>query len=152
MKGLFGLAMILALAVPAAFAQKPTAAEQELFTLERNWSQAAVTRDAVALPSFYADEYIFTNSDGEVSTRTEEIANITTGMFKLRSFRYDDMKVRFYGNVAIVTGKNTIAGFWDDVKKDVSGPYRFTDVFVKRNGQWRCVVSQSSRVVEKLTP
>src|SRR5262245_26579515 len=106
--------------------------------LEHNWSRAAVNRDAAALPRFYADEYTFTNPDGVVSTKNKELADLTGGMFKLRSFKFEDMKVHIYGNVAVVTGKNTITGFWKDINKDVSGPYRFTDVFVKRNGEWRC--------------
>jgi ketosteroid isomerase-like protein len=59
------------------------------------------------------------------------------------------MKVRVYGDVAVVTGRNTIKGVWEDIKRDISGPYRFTDVFVRRNGSWQCVTSQSSRVTEK---
>src|SRR3954470_1645210 len=149
MKWLLSLAMVLALAVPSAFAQKSISAEQELITLEHNWSQAAVNRDGATLQRFYADEYMFTSADGAVSTKAQELADITGGVFKLNSFKYEDMKARVYGDIAVVTGKNTITGFWEDIKRDVSGPYRFTDVFVKRNGQWRCVTSQSSRVQEK---
>ena len=61
-------------------------------------------------------------------------------------FKFDDMKVHVYGNVAVVTGRNTIKGVWEDIEHDISGPYRFTDVFVKRDGRWQCVASQSSRI------
>ena len=152
MKWMFSIALILALAVPSAFGQKTTSTEQELIALEHNWSQAAVNRDAKMLPRFYADEYIFTNEEGAISTKDHEIANITGGVFKLVSFNFENVNVRVYGNVAVVTGKNTIKGYWEDLNRDISGPYRFTDVFVKRSGEWRCVASQASRVLEATTP
>lgn len=152
MKILYSLAVMLALAVPQGQAQTRSPAAQELIKLENAWSQAAVNRDGAALRHFYAQEYIFTDADGAVTTRDEELKNITGGVFKLTDFKFENMEVRVYDNVAVVTGRNTIHGVWEDITRDVSGPYRFTDVFVKRGGRWLCVASQSSRVVEKVTP
>lgn len=122
---------------------------EELVAVEQAWSEAAVARDEMALNRFYADDYVFTNEDGVISNKAREIENITTGMFRLTSFAFSDVTVRFYGNVAVVTGQNTIKGTWEDINKDISGPYRFTDVFVKRGGRWQCVASQSSRISVK---
>jgi ketosteroid isomerase-like protein len=133
-------------AAPIGSAETVGGPEQELVKLENDWSQAVVKRDAAALQRFYADEYVFTDADGVVSTRAKEMANLTTGAFHLMSFKFDEMKVRVYGEVGVVTGRNTVKGTWDDNKRSISGPYRFTDVFVKRSGQWRCVASQSSRI------
>jgi ketosteroid isomerase-like protein len=139
--------MTLALALPRGWAQTPPAGpEQALIALETSWSQAAITRDAAALGRFYADEFIFTNEDGATSNKAKEITNITSGMFRLTAFKFNDLKVHVYGDVAVVTGENDIKGTWEDINKDISGPYRFTDVFVKRNARWQCVASQSSRI------
>jgi ketosteroid isomerase-like protein len=142
--------LILASVAPRSWAaQAPGPSEQELIALENDWSQAAVKRDGAALQRFYADEYIFTDENGVVSNKTQEILNLTNGIFRLTSYKFEDVKVRVYGDVAVVTGRNTIKGIWEDVKRDISGPYRFTDVFVKRNGRWQCVASQSSAVAAK---
>ena len=139
--------MTLMLALPRVWAQTPpTSREQTLIALETNWSQAAIARDGATLDRFYADEYVFTNEDGVTSNKAKEIANITSGAFRLTAFKFNDLKVRLYGDVAVVTGENNIKGTWEDINKDISGPYRFTDVFVKRNGRWQCVASQSSRI------
>jgi len=149
MKRLSVFALMMALAVPRSWAQAPSGAEQELIALENDWSQASVKRDGTALQRFYADEYLFTDQDGVVSNKTKEISNITGGMFQLISYKFEDMRVHVYGDVAVVTGRNTIKGTWEDIKRDISGPYRFTDVFVKRNGRWQCVASQASRITGK---
>jgi ketosteroid isomerase-like protein len=144
-----GLAIVFAVVGLPVGAQTPTTPERELLKLEDEWSQASIKRDGAALPRFYADEYLFTDEDGVVTDKAKEMKNLTTGVFRLESYKFDDMKVRVYGDVAIVTGRNTIKGMWDDIKRDVSGPYRFTDVFVRRDGRWQCVASQSSRIVQK---
>ena len=55
------------------------------------------------------------------------------------------MKVRVFGNAAVVTGRTTIKG-GKYKGKDISGQYRFTDTWVKRNGHWLCVASANTRV------
>lgn len=149
MKILSGLVLTMALAVPQSWAEAPKAPEQELIKLENDWSQAAVKRDRAALPRFYADEYIFTDEDGAVSDKAKDIADISSGAFRLTSYKFEDLKVHIYGDVAVVTGRNTITGIWEQIERDISGPYRFTDVFVKRNGRWQCVASQASRITER---
>lgn len=146
MKTLSSFLLMTVLAAPAAWAQKPATAEQALIAVEHQWSEAAVKRDGAALDRFYADEYIFTNEDGVASNKAKEIANITTGVFRLTAYKFGDLKVQVYGNVAVVTGENTITGTWEDINKDITGPYRFTDVFVNRAGRWQAVASQSSRI------
>jgi ketosteroid isomerase-like protein len=149
MKILSGVVLMMALAVPGGWAQTPNTSEQELTRLENDWSQAVVRRDGTALQRFYADEYIFTDEKGVVWNKAKEIADISSGAFRLTSYKFDDLKVHNYGDVAVVTGRNTIKGLWENVKRDISGPYRFTDVFVKRAGRWQCVASQSSRITER---
>ena len=55
-----------------------------------------------------------------------------------------DMKVRVYGNTAVVTGTDTERGVYHG--KDSSGKYLWTDVFVHRNGRWQAVSSQSTKL------
>ena len=149
MKTLVVLAIAMMVVAPGAWAQSPGPAEQELIALENDWSRASMKRDPAGLQRFYADDYIYTDSDGFVTSREKEIADLTSGAFRLTSYKFEDMRVRLYGNVAVVTGQNTIKGTWEGVQHDMGGPYRFTDVFVKRNGQWRCVASQTSHIAKK---
>jgi ketosteroid isomerase-like protein len=65
---------------------------------------------------------------------------------KVLSEAIDDMKVRIYGDTAIVNGRTTEkiqAG-----SKELVIQYRRTDVFVKRNGRWQCVSFHGSRIIE----
>jgi len=54
------------------------------------------------------------------------------------------MKVRVFGNTAVVTGTDTEKSSYKG--KDTSGKYVWTDVFVQRNGRWQAAASQSVKV------
>ena len=137
----------LLVALPQGWAQAPSASEQELMKLENDWSEAVLKKDSATLQRLYADEYLSTDQDGVTWNKSQDIANITSGAFKLASYKLEDMKAHVYGDAAVVTGRNTIKGTFQG--KDVSGQYRFTDVFVKRAGRWQCVATQGTLVAKK---
>jgi ketosteroid isomerase-like protein len=56
----------------------------------------------------------------------------------------DDMKVQFHGNTAIVTYQATDKGTYKG--KDISGKNRWTDVFVKKGGDWQIVATQGTPI------
>jgi ketosteroid isomerase-like protein len=134
-------------ALSQSWAQTPSASEQELMKVENDWSEAVLKRDTATLQRLYADEYLFTDPEGVTWNKSQDIASITSGAYKLASYKLEDMKAHVYGDVAVVTGRNTMKGTFQG--KDMSGQYRFTDVFVKRGGRWQCVATQSTLVAKK---
>jgi ketosteroid isomerase-like protein len=146
MKLIFGLVLMTMLIAPQSSAQTRGGEEQQLVKLENEWSAAVVKGDGPSLQGFYADEYLATDSDGMVRNKAQDIANFTSGASKLASYKLDDLKVHIYGDVAVVTGSNTVTGSVGVTSEDVTGNYRFTDVFVRRGGRWQCVASQASRI------
>jgi ketosteroid isomerase-like protein len=52
------------------------------------------------------------------------------------------MVVRLYGNTAIVTARALVKG--TELGEEFSGPYRFTRVWVRRNGKWVTVSYQAT--------
>ena len=139
MKYIWSLALI-GLIAPLGWAQTSGTAEKELITVENAWKQAVVNRDAASLQRLYADEYLSTDQEGMVWDKAQDIAIDTTGNSRLASYNLDGLKVQFYGDVAVVTGRNISKGtLFDHAAK---GQSRFTDVFVKRDGRWQCVTSQ----------
>ncbi len=115
--------------------------------LEHEWVQVGVNHDVSVLERIEADDIIFTAFDGSLSTKAQDIADVTSGALKAESASVDDMKVRIYGDTAVVTGRVTTKGQYKG--KDISGQFRFTDVFVKRNGKWQAVASHGSRITQQ---
>jgi ketosteroid isomerase-like protein len=93
------------------------------------------------------EDLIFTDSDGEVTGKKYQMDVFKSGDFKLDSAEMTDVKVQDLGNVAVATGKLVEKARYKG--EDASGTYRFTDVWVKRDGKWWNVTGHESRVVEK---
>ena len=89
---------------------------------------------------------VTSSSNGQVAGKADDLADLKAGEPKLDSSSVDDMKVRVYGNVALVNGHFTQKGVYKG--KDLCGEARFTDVFVKRQGRWECVSTQGTTMAK----
>ena len=127
---------------------KQSKIEAELMQLERDIGQANINRDKAFFERVEADEFIFTDSGGGITTKAEDVASLDKppGEYKLISYEVDEIKVAIYGNTAVVTGRTTTVSRGKD--REVTGKARFTDVFVKRDGRWQIVAGHSSRIRE----
>ena len=125
----------------------PTGGDAEtLMALERTWASAVMTHDAAPLEGFLADDFTQTSETGEVRGREETIARAASSAAVFSSGGLEDMRVRLYGDVAVVTGRFAAEGRSGDEPFTVN--VRWTDTFVRRDGRWLCVASQSSSVTE----
>lgn len=146
---LLWIGVCLAGAVTSAPAQKAdTKTVNLLMQIERDIGQANIRRDKKFFENIEADEFIFTDSGGGITTKAEDVASLdkTPGDLRLISYEVDEMKVSVYGATAVVTGRTTTVSKGKD--REVTSRSRFTDVFVKRNGRWQLVAGHSSRIRE----
>lgn len=117
--------------------------EEALIQIEHEWSQADLKKDAAALNRILAEDWIGIDFEGRVITKALALRGIVSDAAALESTVLRDMKVRIYGDTAIVTGTDTEKGEYHG--KDSSGKYVWTDVFVRRDGRWQAVSSQSTK-------
>lgn len=121
---------------------KPKVTSEELVSLftkiENDWNTATQNKDAAALDQLLGEEYTYVDSRDIVSDKKQSINDVTSGKLTWTAPGViSDLIVNLYGEVAVVKGKNTIKGTFGG--KNISGTYRFVDVFVWRDGRWQCV-------------
>jgi ketosteroid isomerase-like protein len=117
---------------------------KELIALEQSFNDALLRADWEAVERLCANDLVFTNAEGSVTnTSDHQIGSLKSGDVKFESLETSDVKVQDLGNVAVVTGKVVERGRYKT--NDLSGTYRFTDVWAKRNGKWQLVVGQETR-------
>lgn len=124
-------------------ADRNASEEQQLLKLEREWTEAYKDRNEMAIRELLADDFIITDDEGLVSNKEQYIEAIMK-QIRLHSYTLEDLTVKIYGDAAVVAGlwkgKFTVDG------KDASGAFRYTDVFVKRQGRWLAIAAQDTRV------
>jgi hypothetical protein len=120
--------------------------EAELMQIERDIGEANVKRDKAYFERIEADEFIFTDSGGGLTNKTEDVSSFDkpAGDTRLVFYVPDEMKVMLYGDTAVVTGR--VTSTYQSPKGEMVFRNRFTDVFVKRNGRWQIVAGHSSRI------
>jgi ketosteroid isomerase-like protein len=166
----FGFLMVLGLAgcqraaAPTNLAGSSTAAdpspekfdaaaiETELIKMERDWANAPKNRDADTVRRVLADDLTITYPDGTTGTKADEVRTIETGAVTMDSWELLEPKVTVLNaDTAFITGRGVIRnGKVKDanMKKaiDISGEYRFLDVYTRRNGKWQAVASQTTPI------
>jgi ketosteroid isomerase-like protein len=98
-----------------------------------------VRRDGPTFNRLIAPDWVYTDERG-TSTKREAIAGFTTGADTVTSAGNEQMRAHVYGTTAVVTGILWTKG------RSRGAPfahrYRYTDTWIRMNGQWRCVASQ----------
>ena len=118
--------------------------EAVLTKLEQDWADAVVRHDVDFLERLEADDYIYTGPDGVVAHKTDDLAGAKVAFAQIESFAHRGIKVSIYGNTAVVTGATTLKG--TATNADLSGDFRWTDVFVKHGRRWQVVASQATPI------
>ena len=118
--------------------------EQALMDMERRWVGASLKNDTAAMESILAADWSSTSTEGKVVSRAQTLDDMKKS--KWTRSEVSDMKVRMINpDVAVVTG--TWVGVGTDAKgQKVDTTERWTDVFAKVAGSWKCVVSQNTTV------
>ena len=149
MKHLY-LSVLTVLALPAvAFAQSKVdpEAEKAVTKIEQDLSAALMKNDAAALDPVVAAEAFFVAPDGDTQTKAEFLADVKSGDLKLQQNQLSEMKVQAAdADMAVVTYRSVDKGSYKG--EDISGSYRWMDVFVKRDGKWLLVTSQGTPIGE----
>ncbi len=144
MKQLFLLICLAILGCISVHAQSTTRAEREVLAANEEFDRAVVARDLTAYERIYSDDLIFTSFDGTVSDKAKEIARVRSSSTPFESGKSDDVRVKVYGNTAVITGRFTAKGMSNG--KPFSFVERCTAVFVKRKGRWQMVAEHATEV------
>ena len=118
------------------------AVQAELERLEKVWNDAHVAGDAAALDALWADELVVTVPKMPLFNKTQSLAIWRSGKVKMKRYDTSDLAFHIMGDTAIVTGALIRERAFNG--KEVRDDWRFTKVYVRRDGKWRVVAWHAS--------
>jgi ketosteroid isomerase-like protein len=139
-------------ATPAKETFDPVAIETEVMQLARDWMKAGQTYDAEIIRRVVADDAILVYPDGTAATKADEFRLIEAKAITADSWDMLEPKVTVMSaDSAFISGRSVIKnGKYKDPNVtrpiDISGEYRFLDVYARRNGRWQVIASQATKV------
>ena len=116
----------------------------ELVEIEHRLVKAWIAGDRGTVDSILAADWSVIDMTGHVLTKPQVMQELGSGDRRIESGSVDELKVREFGDVAIVTGRSVLAGSYKG--KSASVVQRFTDVFARRDGRWQAVASQGTQI------
>jgi ketosteroid isomerase-like protein len=122
------------------FAQ--TSDTTRVLSLENAWNEAQTHRDVKAIAGLLAPTFVYTDSDGVFSDRSQYLAGIPDDIASL--IVNEGMKAEPYSDTIVVTGAFREEG--TDNGKHYLRRGRFTDTWIHQNSQWLCVASQETLI------
>lgn len=132
---------------PSATATAFDTANGELMALEKRFAEAVLKGDTQALDRLVSDDWVVYGPDGKAISKAAFLGVIKSGALTHSAMDFDEARVRVNGDTAIVTGRATTTGAYQG--QAFTTRERATDVFVRQNGQWKCVQTQLTTIAEK---
>ncbi len=84
--------------------------EEELLKLENEFARAVASNDADVLDGLLADDWIIVDPDGGIIDKARFLGVIRSGALSHESMESADLRVRLYGDTAVVSGLTTSKG------------------------------------------
>lgn len=124
----------------------------ELTRIENDWPRVVKERDGEAVKKVEAEDYFGVVPDGSVSTKEQDIKDMTAGNLTAESIEVTDIKVIVIdADAAVATGRTIVRGgkykLPDGKSVNVPGQIRFVDTFARRDGEWKLVASAAVPVL-----
>jgi len=152
MKSILVITILIIAAVPLASGQmtgnqkfRNAKVEQELTKVEEEWANAYVRHDAEPLKRILADEFITVGGNGKSHGKTEDIEELKSDRVTYEYSTPYDLDIRVYGDMAVVIGRTKERGHYDSGRQ-FTNEYRWTDIFVKRQGRWQCIAAHVASI------
>ena len=145
-----------ATASPAKETFDPVAIQAEVLNVGRDWLRAGETYDVEAIKRIVADDAVLVYPDGTLGTKADEVRLAETKAITGDGWQLIEPKVTVLSaDAAYITGRSSLKnGKYKDPNMtkpiDISGEYRFLDVYARRNGRWQVVASQATKVAVQM--
>ncbi|MCH7652988.1 MAG: nuclear transport factor 2 family protein [Chloroflexi bacterium] len=121
--------------------------EKQIVELERERLRAMINADSEALNSILSDDLTYIHTTTREDSKKSLIDSLASGRLSYKSMDTEGVRVRIYGDAAVVTGSAAIKVSSGGRLLEFS--ILFTDVYAKQEGRWQMVAWQSTRKPEE---
>lgn len=130
--------------VSACFAAERIGDVAELTRISDAWDKAIVRKDEAAVAANMAEDFRQIDGYGNLETKKSFVAGIVDSKLTIDPYTVEDFEVRLYGDTALLSGRTHMTGKYDG--KPFESNYRYIDIYVRRNGAWKIVSVQITKI------
>ena len=106
--------------------------------LGEDWAAAERRGDTGFLARVLADDLVAVGPRGFMLTKEQWLSRHDSGNLMYESFDWDEVRVRVHRGTAVMTGRQTAEGRYEDgdVRHEIRDQFRATLIFAEGRGTW----------------
>ena len=144
----FGMLCAAALTLGAGLARADDAADvKTLSQLSDAWDKAIVAKNRKAIADNMAEDFRMIDGQGNVENKQQFVDGILDAKLTIDPYTVEEFDVRLLGDTALLSGRTRMTGKHDG--QPFESNYRYIDIYVRRNGVWKIVSVQITRLPAK---
>ena len=118
--------------------------DPKLMQLNSLYDSAIIHSDTAILKRLYASEFVYTNTEGKLLNKDQQIISVATSEMKWEAGKSENVKVNVFGNTAVMTGSFLANGTYRGNPVTINESY--TCVWIKKDTTWQVVAEQGTIV------
>lgn len=120
--------------------------KQQIVEVENRLLEAMKTSNVPELEMLLADGLIFTNHNGQLVTRQEDLDAHRGDDMEIYTIETSDLQISLFDDVAVVSVIKNISGsFFGQLEV---GIFRYTRVWKRIETSWKVIAAHSSQIVK----
>jgi ketosteroid isomerase-like protein len=144
----FGMLCAAALTLGAGLARADDAADvKTLSQLSDAWDKAIVAKNRKAVADNMAEDFRMIDGQGNVENKQQFVDGILDAKLTIDPYTVEEFDVRLLGDTALLSGRTRMTGKHDG--QPFESNYRYIDIYARRNGVWKIVSVQITRLPAK---
>ncbi len=109
--------------------------------------KAQLAGDVAALDRLLDDDLIFTGPDGLLYGKRDDLDAYRAGSIRITKLEPSEERIQDFGEIVVVSLRMEMRGSFQGA--DFGGPFRYTRIWRKSDGDWRIVAGHVSAVTSE---
>jgi len=107
-------------------------------------NRAILTNNAKEIKNHVSNDWVLVGAESGIIPQERFFQALEQGVLTHETMSMEVMRVKVYGEVALVTGRGQNTGTWQD--EPMEADEWITDAYIKENGRWLCALTHLTPV------
>ena len=112
--------------------------------IEDNFNKAVVSNNVNEIKKCITEDWVLVDSQGGIIPQERFFNVLEQGLLSHSSMTKEVLRVKIYGDIAVVTGRGQNTGTWQG--NPIKADEWVTDIYKRENDKWLCVLTHLTPV------
>ncbi|MDD4777523.1 MAG: nuclear transport factor 2 family protein [Fermentimonas sp.] len=121
--------------------------KQKFQQIETDFNKSVISNNITEIKKCITSDWVLVDSQGGIILQEDFFSVLEQGLLSHSTMTKEILRVKVYGDVALVTGRGQNTGTWKG--QPLEADEWITDVYIKEDEKWLCVLTHLTPVKNK---